>query len=84
MLLLCHLPAGPGGGEAAPSPVAVIKVVYVFACGGGKTDCTLCAWAMPCTMRQRGECGSGYLLASGQSMGNKSQKQKATQLLTYK
>ena len=38
MLLLCHLPDSPGGGEAAPLPVGVIKVVYVFVfvCGGEK------------------------------------------------
>lgn len=38
MLLLCHLPDSPEGGEAAPSPVGVIKVVYVFVfvCSGEK------------------------------------------------
>lgn len=54
MLLLCHLPDSPGGGEAALLPGGVIKVVYVFmfVCSGEKTDCILCAWVMPRAMCQ--------------------------------
>lgn len=61
------------------SPASVIQVASAFVLVSRGKKLIACFAHRQCNaVCQRGECGSLYLLESGQSMGNKWEKQKAT------